>query len=68
MSNEGVFTMDDTGSPVPARGGEAAAAPEMCFSPPRQTVSYPKSKIKILLLEGVADEAVSLLKQEGFNV
>ncbi len=88
--------MDDTGSPVTARS-DATAGPEMCFSPPRQTVSYPKvpaataagplrrgcpaalgcvsdtifplqSKIKILLLEGVSDEAVNILKQEGFNV
>jgi hypothetical protein len=62
-----MFTMDDTGSPVTARS-DATAGPEMCFSPPRQTVSYPKSKIKILLLEGVSDEAVNILKQEGFNV
>jgi hypothetical protein len=27
-----------------------------------------QSKIKILLLEGVSDEAVNILKQEGFNV
>jgi len=67
MSNEGMFTMDDTGSPLTARS-DATAGPEMCFSPPRQTVSYPKSKIKILLLEGVSDEAVNILKQEGFNV
>ena len=30
--------------------------------------SFPKSEIKILLLEGVSDEAVNMLKQEGFNV
>jgi hypothetical protein len=83
-----MFSMDDTGSPLPTRP-DSATGVEMCFSPPRPTVSYPKvptppphvvwlaaslplhgvqSKIKILLLEGVSEEAVNMLKQEGFNV
>jgi D-3-phosphoglycerate dehydrogenase len=35
---------------------------------PSQQTSFPKSKIKILLLEGVAEEGVKILRQEGFNV
>lgn len=33
-----------------------------------QSLSYPKSKIKVLLLENIDQEAVNLFKQEGYQV
>jgi D-3-phosphoglycerate dehydrogenase len=40
----------------------------MVSESPRTTTSYPKNKIKILLLENVHSAAVELLKKEDFQV
>ncbi len=55
MEDQGIFSMEDLStSPT--------------FSPPKAQFSYPKSKIKILLLEGVAESGADILRKEGYNV
>jgi len=44
------------------------SADELLADAKRAKISFPKDKIKILLLEGVAADGIKMLKDEGFSV
>jgi len=47
---------------------DETAASLLPGSPPSGTTSFPKTKIKVLLLEGVAESGIEVLRKEGFLV